>query len=190
MPLFADVVPLAEEPFALGGIGDGFVFDGLGNVIDRGLDDSPTVWFEHSVDLAACEDIVIDMFHDMVTEYHIECIGLKWDLMDIHFDFGQRRLDISSDVIKVFHGLHPVNKAKLRSDMKDFEFIRKEVGLLLQKKPHQPMPFQSKAVWAECIVTTFSSIRQKLPERMVADITSHLISLKKYRHNSQKKVRN
>jgi hypothetical protein len=52
------------------------------------------------------------------------------------------------------------------------------------------MPFQSKAVWAERIVTSLSSIRQKLPERMVTDIARHLISLIKDRHNPQEKVGN
>jgi hypothetical protein len=50
------------------------------------------------------------------------------------------------------------------------------------------MPFQSKAVWAKGVVTSPSSIRQKLPERMVTDIARHLISPIKNRHNPQEKV--
>jgi hypothetical protein len=74
--------------------------------------------------------------------------------------------------------------------MEDLELIRKEVCFLLQKQPHESVPFQSKAVWAEGIVPAFSSIWQKLPERMVTDIAGHLISPIKNRHNSQEKVGN
>jgi len=128
------------------------------------------------------------MFHDMVAEYDIKGVGFKRDLVYIHFHLGQRGFNVSGDVFEVFHGFHPIDKAKLWRDMKHFQVGGEEVRLLLQKKPHQPMPFQSEAIWAKCIVPALSAIGQKLSERMVTYIAGHLISPIKQSHNPQKKM--
>jgi hypothetical protein len=52
------------------------------------------------------------------------------------------------------------------------------------------MPFQGKTVRAKGIVPAFSTIRQKLPKGVVADIAGHLISLIKNGHYPQEKVGN
>jgi hypothetical protein len=97
------------------------------------LDNSPTVWFEYAVDLTAGQDIVIDVFHDMVAEYDIKGVGFKRDFVYIHLHLGQRGFNVSGDVFEVFHGFHPVDKAKLWRDMKHFQVGGEEVCLLLQK---------------------------------------------------------
>src|SRR5690606_26335846 len=107
------MVSLAEQLFSLSGVSNSFVFQRHLLRIHRRLYDSPPIWLQHPVYLPAGQNLIVHMFHYMVTKDDVKRVVFERDLMNIHFNFCKRRLDISSDIFQVVQSVEPVDKAKL-----------------------------------------------------------------------------
>lgn len=134
MAVFADVVVLAEDFFALARVGDGGVFEGcVGDGVEEGdLEDCEAVWFEDAVDFTHGLDVVADVFEDVVAEDDVECVLGEWYLVDIHFYFGEGGFDVGGYVFVAVDFFESVYEAGFGGDVEDVKFCFEEVGFFLE----------------------------------------------------------
>jgi len=136
----SDMVALPIELLAIARAGDGIVLEGfVTSVVLRDLHDSPSLRLQDSVDLLHRFEVILDVFHDMVTDNHIIGVIVEGDVMDVEVVISQWGDEISCSVIEILLALEPIEEAELGRNVEYLELILHEVSLPLQIKPHKSM---------------------------------------------------
>src|SRR5690554_412463 len=128
------------------------------------------------------------MLQHMVAKDHIKSVVPKRNLVDIHLYIGQRRFDVTGDVVEVLQAFEAVNKTSLRSNMQYLLGSRKKIGFRLQKQPDQPVPFQRQATWTQGVFPGLTTIGQKFLIGAFTDRALHLIAPIEHCEQRQKAV--
>lgn len=147
---------------------------------ERHLQDSEAARLQHPTDFFHCQDVVSDMFQNVVAEYGIKGVIIEGHCVDIHLHFCQRRLEVSGGVIVPVELFKPRNEARFRCDMQNWLFSLKEGCLFLQVQPDQPVSFKRQTIGAKGIGTRVNpSVREKSPETVCADRACYALAPEK-----------
>jgi hypothetical protein len=104
--------------------------------------------------------------------------------MNIHFNLGQWRLNISRNVVQIFYRLETVYETMFWRHMKHFQRIFKKISFLLQIEPHQAVPLQRQAMRAEGIAAGIgTAIRHKPAELAMTYRTFNTIAFVEHSYN-------
>lgn len=150
--ILPEVIALSVVLFSQGRGVDGIVFQ---RFFQRGVNGnlkySKAANLHNPEQFLHCTPIVGDMLEHMVADDDIERAVGEGDVLHVHLHLCPGRVEVGCGVVEVWHSAKALQEAVFGGNVKYPEAGGEEIGLLLQVKPYQPMPFQRHGVWCQRI---------------------------------------
>lgn len=87
-------------------------------------------------------DIVVNVLQHMIAQNNIKRIVGEWHPVNVHFNFGQWRLNVGGNVLGAVSFFKRLHEALLWRDVENVQRLLKKIGFVAQVEPNKAVALE------------------------------------------------